>query len=136
MSFQQGERKIKKMSGKKRFKYPQQSNSFFWLLRLFNTPFNRSQRHLVPWNGVTLIGGVTLIYRVPLSNVLQYRSRSVLSWQVRLWKLKTDVRACVFMLLKPCLHLSNLKTGCKFSISRKNWTFLKTVLTYWMVPYW
>ena len=51
----------------------------------------------LPWNGVTLIGGVTLIDRVPLSNLLRYQSRSVFSLLVRLWKLTTDVRACVFI---------------------------------------
>ena len=45
----------------------------------------------VPLNGVTLIG------RVPLSNLLWYRSRSLFSLLLRLWKSTNDVRACVFI---------------------------------------
>ena len=42
----------------------------------------------------------------------------------------------IYMYLRPCLHRSNLKTSYKLGISLKNWPFFKTVLTYWMVPYW
>ena len=42
----------------------------------------------------------------------------------------------IYMLLRPWLNRGNLKTSCKFGISRKNWSFFKTVFTYWMVPYW
>ena len=42
----------------------------------------------------------------------------------------------IYMYLRPCLHRSNLKTSYKLGISRKNRPFFKTVLTYWMVPYW
>ena len=54
-------------------------------------------RSSLPWNGVTLIGRVTLIDQVPLLKLLQYQSRSVFSLLVRLWKLTTDVWACVFI---------------------------------------
>ena len=42
----------------------------------------------------------------------------------------------IYMLLRPCLHRSNLKASWKFGISWKNWPFFKTVLKYWMAPYW
>ena len=42
----------------------------------------------------------------------------------------------IYMLLRSCLQCSNLKTICKFGISRKNWPIFKTVLIYWIVPYW
>ena len=51
--------------------------------------------------------------------------------------LTTGVRACIiYMLLRLCLHCSNLKTSCKFGNSQKSWPFLKTVLIHWIVPYW
>ena len=34
----------------------------------------------------------------------------------------------IYMLLRPCLHHSNLKTSWKFGISQKNWPFLKQCL--------
>ena len=64
------------------------------------TTWNCSQAplyHIIPWNGVTLIGGVTLIDRVPLSNLLRYRSRSFFSLLLHLWKWTTDVQACIFI---------------------------------------
>ena len=36
----------------------------------------------------------------------------------------------IYMLLRPCLRRSNLKTSRKFAISWKNWRFYKTVLKY------
>ena len=51
----------------------------------------------IPGNGVTLIGRVTLIDRVPLSKLLWYQSRNIFSLLVHLWELTTDVRACIFI---------------------------------------
>ena len=36
----------------------------------------------------------------------------------------------IYILWRPCLHRSNLKTSCKFGISQKNWAFSKTVPIY------
>ena len=55
-----------------------------------------------------MIGCVTLIDQVSLSEVLRYQSRSVFLLLVHLWKLMTNVQACVVMLLRPCLHHSNV----------------------------
>ena len=48
---------------------------------------------------------------------------------------------CIYMLLRSCLHRSNLKTSCKFGISQKNWPFFKSLKLFFSyqgkrVSYW
>ena len=85
------------------WKLPHNTNMFFQPMSDIYTLIMGLLAHshdLKLWNLVRfyLIGGVTLINRVPpLSKLLRYRSRSVFSLLVRLWKLTTDVWACVFI---------------------------------------
>ena len=62
-------------------------------------------RSSLPWNGVTLIGGVTLIDQVPLLKLLQYQSRSVFSLLVHLWKLTTDVWAYICICIEGPVYI-------------------------------
>ena len=80
------------------------------------------------WQKLSLLGSFVKGAVVPIQKHLFIASAFM---EINDWCLGLGI-----YMLKPCLNCSNLKTSCKVSIFWKNWPLFKTVLTYWIVPYW
>ena len=111
------------------FWYIQQKLSYHSPFQCFS-PKNTVKQGNFDWRGnFDRSGSFVKVATVPIRKCLFVASAFM---EINDWCLGLRI----YMYLRPCLHRSNLKTSCKLGISRKNWTFFKTVLAYWVVPDW